>query len=138
MIWIFCILGGVAVPFVLVDFVFHFFIWQSRIKIGHLQDEPWQEAVQKRGLHWLLFDAKARKDSSITAVMGRTLSHLPPSLQTEATAKVALMARRYLQKVTRRNGAIDFSLGNTKGISVYAQTFEVLPFTQGFALRITF
>jgi unsaturated rhamnogalacturonyl hydrolase len=70
--------------------------------------------------------------------MGWTLSHLPPSLQTEATAKAALSARRYLQKVTRRDGAIDFSQGDTKGIGVYAQTFEVLPFTQGFALRIAF
>lgn len=95
---------------------------------------PFQQA--DGSWNWLLFDAKARKDSSITAVMGWTLTHLPSSLQTEATAKAAALSRRYLQKVTRRDGAIDFSQGDTKGIGVYAQTFEVLPFTQGFALRI--
>jgi unsaturated rhamnogalacturonyl hydrolase len=95
---------------------------------------PFQQA--DGSWNWLLFDANARKDSSITAVMGWTLTHLPASLQTAATTKAAESSRQYLQKVTRRDGAIDFSQGDTKGIGVYAQTFEVLPFTQGFALRI--
>jgi unsaturated rhamnogalacturonyl hydrolase len=84
---------------------------------------------------WLLFDSKVQKDSSITAVMGWVLTHLPQSLRTEETTKAAEQCQRYLQKVTRRNGAIDFSQGDTKGIGVYSQTFDVLPFTQGFALR---
>ena len=29
----------------------------------------------------------------------------------------------------------DFSQGDTKGIGVYSQNFDVLPFTQGFVLR---
>jgi unsaturated rhamnogalacturonyl hydrolase len=40
-----------------------------------------------------------------------------------------------LQKVTRRNGAIDFSQGDTKGIGMHSQRFDILPFTQGFVLR---
>jgi len=39
-------------------------------------------------------------------------------------------------KVTRRNGAIDFSQGDTKGIGIYASTFDVMPFTQGLAIRL--
>ena len=37
--------------------------------------------------------------------------------------------------VTRRDGAIDFSQGDTKDIGVYSMLFDVLPFTQGLALR---
>jgi unsaturated rhamnogalacturonyl hydrolase len=38
-------------------------------------------------------------------------------------------------KVTRRDGVIDFSQGDTKAIGVHSQEFDLLPFTQGFALR---
>ena len=37
--------------------------------------------------------------------------------------------------VTRRDGTIDFSQGDTKDIGVYSMLFEVLPFTQGMVLR---
>ena len=40
-----------------------------------------------------------------------------------------------LQTVTQRNGAIDFSQGDTKAIGVYSKEFSILPFTQGFCLR---
>ena len=42
---------------------------------------------------------------------------------------------RYLQSVTRRDGTVDFSQGDTKGIGVYSMNFDRLPFTQGFVLR---
>ena len=42
---------------------------------------------------------------------------------------------QYLQSVTQRNGAIDFSQGDTKAIGVYSQNFDILPFTQGFVLK---
>lgn len=45
-------------------------------------------------------------------------------------------AIRYLMKVTRRNGAVDFSQGDTKDIGVYSMLFNILPFTQGFCIRM--
>lgn len=84
---------------------------------------------------WLIFDTNARNDSSATAVLNWFLNTLPDSLQTEATRKASQQAKSYLQRVTRRDGGIDFSQGDTKGIGLYALTFEILPFTQGFALR---
>jgi unsaturated rhamnogalacturonyl hydrolase len=42
----------------------------------------------------------------------------------------------YLMKVTRRNGAVDFSQGDTKDIGVYSMLFNILPFTQGFCIRM--
>ena len=44
-------------------------------------------------------------------------------------------AIKYLMKVTKRNGSIDFSQGDTKDIGVYSLLFDILPFTQGFAIR---
>ena len=37
--------------------------------------------------------------------------------------------------VTKKNGEIDFSQGDTKDIGVYSILFDILPFAQGFALR---
>ena len=42
----------------------------------------------------------------------------------------------YLMGVTRRNGAVDFSQGDTKDIGVYSTLFDILPFTQGFCIRL--
>ena len=42
---------------------------------------------------------------------------------------------KYLMKVTRRNGIVDFSQGDTKDIGVYSQLFDKMPFTQGLAIR---
>ena len=37
--------------------------------------------------------------------------------------------------VTKKNGEVDFSQGDTKDIGVYSILFDILPFAQGFALR---
>lgn len=41
-----------------------------------------------------------------------------------------------LMKNTRRSGEIDFSQGDTKGIGIYSQTYDIMPFTQGIATRL--
>lgn len=91
------------------------------------------------GFHWLLFDPASRLDSSAAATTAYFFSvaeEIPEIRETCSNAKEK--ALNYLQSVTRRNGAIDFSQGDTKAIGIYAQTFDVLPFTQGFALRCLF
>ena len=45
---------------------------------------------------------------------------------------------RYLQKVTKRDGAVDLSQGDTKDVGIYSQAFGILPFAQGFALRTAY
>lgn len=44
----------------------------------------------------------------------------------------------HLMKVARRNGTIDFSQGDTNGIGVYSQNFDIMPFTQDFTLRASY
>lgn len=85
---------------------------------------------------WLLFNASSRADSSTTAVLSWffTAASDVPELKEKC-----LLAREkclsYLQTVTRRDGTVDFSQGDTKGIGIYSLTFDRLPFTQGFLLR---
>lgn len=85
---------------------------------------------------WLLFDSKSRSDSSATATLAWffTLAAELPELELACTsAKDKCL--KYLQSVTRRDGTIDFSQGDTKGIGIYSVNFDRLPFTQGFVLR---
>ena len=88
------------------------------------------------GFHWLLFDRSSRLDSSTAATLSWFFSVGESIPEISAQCKVGKeKALNYLQSVTRRNGAIDFSQGDTKGIGVYSQNFDILPFAQGFVLR---
>lgn len=85
---------------------------------------------------WMVTREEARADSSATAALGWFLVN---AAQIEEISAVCLdssnKAIGYLMKVTRRNGAIDFSQGDTKDIGVYSTLFNILPFTQGLAIR---
>ncbi|HLP65540.1 glycoside hydrolase family 88 protein [Flavobacterium sp.] len=86
--------------------------------------------------HWLISNSASQRDSSTVATLAWFYSNALSiseiaTLCTETKEK----ALRYLMKVTQRNGAIDFSQGDTKGIAIHSQEFSILPFTQGFALR---
>lgn len=78
---------------------------------------------------WNLLDQYSRRDSSTTAVFTWFLKEM--NVETQAQKSL-----QYLKSVTRRNGAIDFSQGDTKTIGVYSQNFEILPFTQGFLTKL--
>lgn len=77
---------------------------------------------------WNLLDEHSRSDSSTTAVFAWFFKEM--NLKNEAQRSL-----QYLQSVTQRSGAIDFSQGDTKTMGVYSQKFEILPFTQGFVLK---
>lgn len=80
------------------------------------------------GFSWNILVERERIDSSATAVFALLFLELGMD---EAYQK----AKGYLKSVTRRDGAVDFSQGDTKGLGNYSQHFDVLPFTQGFVLR---
>jgi unsaturated rhamnogalacturonyl hydrolase len=91
---------------------------------------------QNGAWHWIIGSKESRMDSSTTATLSWFLANAAQieSLQTDCQA-AKNKALDYLKKVTRRNGAIDFSQGDTKAIGVHSQEFGLLPFTQGFVLR---
>lgn len=92
---------------------------------------------QKKGSwNWSLIREEAFPDSSTTATLAWYLVKASKidDIKIECLQS-AQKAINYLMTVTRRNGAIDFSQGDTKDIGVYSSNFNILPFTQGFALR---
>ena len=50
-------------------------------------------------------------------------------------SRAAKRALGYLFTVTRRDGTVDYSQGDTMGVGFYSQASIVLPAAQGFALR---
>lgn len=89
--------------------------------------------------HWLVFNAASQRDSSTAATLAWFFANASTIAEiSELSARAKEKALQYLMKVTQRNGAIDFSQGDTKGIAIHSQEFSILPFTQGFALRTLF
>ncbi|KKI91433.1 hypothetical protein WQ54_14755 [Bacillus sp. SA1-12] len=93
---------------------------------------------QKNGSwNWTVTREECRSDSSTTATIGWFL--LKASKIKEISNECLTSTDKaisYLKKVTRRNGAVDFSQGDTKDIGVYSMLFNILPFTQGFCIRV--
>ena len=88
------------------------------------------------GWGWTVTRKETRIDSSTTAILAWYLLNASQIEEINNECKLAYTkAIKYLMSVTKRNGAIDFSQGDTKDIGVYSMLFDILPFAQGFALR---
>lgn len=87
--------------------------------------------------NWTITRKEARADSSATATLGWFMSKAALIVRIRKECSLsAENAIAYLMQATRKNGAIDFSQGDTKDIGVYSSNFDILPFTQGFAIRL--
>ena len=88
------------------------------------------------GFGWTVTRKETRIDSSTTATLGYFLVCASEIEEiTESCLEGYNKAIKYLMSVTKKNGEIDFSQGDTKDIGVYSILFDILPFAQGFALR---
>ncbi len=91
------------------------------------------------GWSWVVIDQSSRIDSSATATLAWFFAR---AASIESISEVCISAKEnalnYLKSVTRRDGAIDFSQGDTKAIGIHSNEFGILPFTQGFCLRTIF
>ncbi|MEB3100775.1 glycoside hydrolase family 88 protein [Ferviditalea candida] len=89
------------------------------------------------GWNWTVTRRECRSDSSATAALGWFLLNASrvPGL-TQICLNHADKAIHYLAGVTRRNGAVDFSQGDTKDIGAYSTLFNIMPFTQGLCVRM--
>lgn len=85
---------------------------------------------------WTVTRLETRLDSSTTATLSWFMLNASKidAISDECIASYN-KAIKYLMSVTKRNGSIDFSQGDTKDIGVYSLLFDILPFTQGFAIR---
>ena len=86
---------------------------------------------------WTIIREESNPDSSTTATLAWFLLNASKITDISAECEKGVnMALDYLMKVTRKNGEVDFSQGDTKDIGVYSGLFTTLPFTQGFCIRI--
>lgn len=85
---------------------------------------------------WIVLDKTSRMDSSTTATLAWFFANaaIMDSIAVDCISAKE-KALDYLKSVTRRDGAIDFSQGDTKAIGIHSVEFNILPFTQGFCLR---
>lgn len=79
--------------------------------------------------------AASGPDSSATAMIAYLLAYAGELTGNEDFTQSARKAMNYIYSVTRRDGVVDYSQGDTMGIGYYSQESIVLPATQGFALR---
>ncbi|MFD0588421.1 glycoside hydrolase family 88 protein [Paenibacillus sp. GCM10027627] len=87
--------------------------------------------------NWTVTRSECRADSSATAMLGWYLARAAEIAEIEeSAANGALRSLAFLRSATRRDGAVDFSQGDTKDIGVYSTQFGLLPFAQGFASRL--
>ena len=86
--------------------------------------------------NWTITRPEARNDSSTTAILSWFLLNASEIDEIHKECVDSFnKAIKYLMTVTRRNGIVDFSQGDTKDIGVYSQLFDKMPFTQGLAIR---
>lgn len=89
--------------------------------------------------NWLITNRQSQFDSSATATLAWFFAQAKAiSSIANESEQAKVKALHYLKQVTRRDGVVDFSQGDTKTIGVHSQHFDILPFTQGFCLRTIF
>lgn len=74
-------------------------------------------------------------DSSATAVLSWFYLKCALLFACENYYDVAEKSLHKLMKSTRISGAIDWCQGDSKGIGIFSQTYDVMPFAQGMVLR---
>ena len=78
------------------------------------------------GWNWQILNTQSQTDSSTTATLAWFLSNVNEIEEINLKATIARnKAIDYLKSVTRRNGEIDFSQGDTKSIGVYSIEFNM-------------
>jgi unsaturated rhamnogalacturonyl hydrolase len=85
----------------------------------------------------MFFDPCSPFDASGTAIMGLLMLAAYRVERTPRFLEAAEAVRRRLMAATRRGGALDFCQGDTLGPGRYSRTFDVMPFAQGVALRLS-
>lgn len=74
-------------------------------------------------------------DSSATAALAYFYKSCANVFHSPTYAEVSKKCINKLKSVTRITGAVDWCQGDTKGIGVFSQTYDVMPFAQGLVLR---
>lgn len=105
----------------------------NRTRILRLAEEMLNYRLPSGGLGSLFFSDK-RSESSGTALLGLLFLKAYELTSREDYLSAAVSAEESLRRATRRDGAIDYCQGDSLGIGLYSQRFDILPFAQGITL----
>ncbi|MGG0275877.1 glycoside hydrolase family 88 protein [Bacillus rhizoplanae] len=87
--------------------------------------------------NWTVTREECTPDSSTTATLGWFMLQASKIEEiSKGCSESSDKSISYLMGVTRRSGVVDFSQGDTKDIGIYSMLFNILPFTQGFCIRV--
>ena len=89
------------------------------------------------GFSCMVFNPQERYESSGTAIIGLLFLEAYKLSQETRYLKAAFQIDKSLMQATRRNGAIDYAQGDTRGVGFYSQKFSIMPFAQGMALLLS-
>lgn len=89
------------------------------------------------GFGAMLFNEKSTFESSGSALIGLLMLRAYEIHPDPRFLAAAFKTEKRLMSATRRNGALDYCQGDTKGIGYYSHTFSIMPFAQGVALRLS-
>ena len=89
------------------------------------------------GFNCMVFNQQERFESSGTALIGLLFVKAYEFSNDSKYLVIAKTIERSLMRITRRNGAIDYAQGDSKGISFYSRIFTVIPFAQGMTLYLS-
>ena len=74
-------------------------------------------------------------DSSVTAAMAYLYGICSIECNNKEYEVISLKCLEKLKSVTMKSGAVDCCQGDTHGIGIFSQVFDVMPFVQGLTLR---
>ena len=111
------------------DFKEDFLVWikeaAEKYKIYQQEDGGFGSTLQRMNTY----------DSSATAVLAWFYLLCSKIFNNQEYYNISEKCIKKLMKVTRITGKIDWCQGDTKAIGVFAQTYDIMPFAQGMALR---
>ena len=82
-----------------------------------------------------ILQAGGQYDSSVTAAMAYFYGICAIIYQNEKYSNISKQCLKKLSSVTMKSGAIDLCQGDTHGIGIFSQVFDIMPFAQGLVLR---
>lgn len=87
------------------------------------------------GSFYTILQGAGQYDSSVTAGMAYFYRSCAEIFENQEYKKIAERCITRIMKVTMKNGAIDQCQGDTHGIGIFSQVFDIMPFVQGLILR---
>lgn len=87
------------------------------------------------GSFYTILQGAGQYDSSVTVIMAYFFQECYFIFNNETYLKASKSALKKIMSVTMRNGAVDQCQGDTHGIGIFSQVFDVMPFIQGILLK---